>query len=111
AAAARAGVQALGLELFSKPPAEGLTAFKVPANLDGKALLSKLDKQYSLKIAGGQDQLAGKIVRLAHMGHADFFDVLAALSGIELVLADMGYRAEPGASLAAAQRAYKEWAK
>jgi aspartate aminotransferase-like enzyme len=85
AAAARAGFRAMGLELFASRPAEGLTVVKVPDGLDGVALLSRLEKQYGLKLAGGQDQLKGKILRLAHMGHIDQFDVLAALAGVELV--------------------------
>jgi aspartate aminotransferase-like enzyme len=105
---ARAGFQAIGLELFANPPAEGLTAVKAPAGIDGVALLNKLEKDHGLKLAGGQDQLKGKIIRLAHMGHIDFFDVLAALSGIELVLRDMGYRLEVGAAVAAAQKAYAQ---
>jgi aspartate aminotransferase-like enzyme len=108
AAAARAGVTALGLKLFAQPPAEGLTTFEVPAGVDGKQLLQKLEQQYGLKLAGGQDQLQGKIVRLAHMGYMDFFDTLAALSGIELVLGEMGYAVTPGTAVAAAQQS---WAK
>jgi aspartate aminotransferase-like enzyme len=104
AAAARAGVEAMGLEMFAKEPAEGLTVFKVPEGLDGVALLGKLEKQYGLKLAGGQDTLKGKIVRLAHMGWADQFDVLAGLAGLELVLLEMGHSFEVGAGVAAAQR-------
>jgi aspartate aminotransferase-like enzyme len=104
AAAARAGFQAMGLELFPSQPAGGLTVAKVPPGIDGAALLSKLEKEYSIKLAGGQDQLKGKIIRLGHMGFIDQFDVLAALSGVELVLQEMGYSLEPGAGVAAAQR-------
>ncbi len=104
AAAARAGLQAMGLELFASRPAGGLTVAKVPAGIDGAALLDKLEKQYGMKLAGGQDHLKGKIIRLAHMGYIDQFDVLTALSGIELVLQEMGYPLEPGAGVAAAQR-------
>jgi aspartate aminotransferase-like enzyme len=108
AAAARAGMTAMGLELFAAQPADGLTVAKVPDGVDGNALLSKLEKQYGLRLAGGQDSLKGKIVRLAHMGYIDQFDVLAALSGLELVLLEMGYGVEPGAGVAAAQRALAE---
>jgi aspartate aminotransferase-like enzyme len=103
AAAARAGFQALGLELFAARPADGLTVVKVPPGIDGVALLAKLEKQYGLKLAGGQDHLKGKIIRLAHMGYIDQFDVLAALAGVELVLKEMGYPVEPGRGVAAAQ--------
>jgi Serine-pyruvate aminotransferase/archaeal aspartate aminotransferase len=67
-------------------------------------LLSKLEKQYGIKLAGGQDHLKGKIIRLAHMGYIDQFDVLTALAGVELVLLEMGYKVEPGKGVAAAQR-------
>jgi len=106
AAAARAAVQALGLELFADPPAEGLTSIKVPAGTDGLQLLSKLEKQHGLKLAGGQDELKGKIVRLAHMGHIDYFDVLAGIAGLELVLMELGHPIRPGSGVAAAQHSW-----
>jgi aspartate aminotransferase-like enzyme len=106
AQACRAAVQALGLELFARVPAEGLTAVKVPAQVDGQELLRRLEKEYGVKLAGGQDQLKGKIFRIAHMGYIDFFDVLAAIAAIELVLRDMGFPVTPGAGLAAAQKSY-----
>jgi aspartate aminotransferase-like enzyme len=105
-AAARAGFEAIGLKIFANPSAEGLTVAEVPPGIDGQALLKKLESQYGLKLAGGQDTLKGKIVRLAHMGYMDFFDVLAALSGVEMVLLEMGYKLEPGQAVAAAQRAF-----
>lgn len=104
AEAARAGVRAMGLELFAAEPANGLTVVKVPAGLDGQAVLARLEKQYGLKFAGGQDTLKGKILRLGHMGYVDPFDVLAALSGLELVLLEMGHPVEPGSGVAAAQQ-------
>src|SRR5205807_6961777 len=104
AAAARAGFAALGLEPFAAQPAAGLTVVKVPPGIDGVALLRKLEKQYGLKLAGGQDSLKGKIIRLGHMGYIDQFDVLAGLAGVELVLHEMGYPLEPGRGLAAAQQ-------
>ena len=79
---------------------------KVPPGIDGVLLLGKLEKQYGLKLAGGQDNLKGKIIRLAHMGYIDQFDILAALAGVELVLMEMGYAVQPGASLAAAQQVF-----
>jgi aspartate aminotransferase-like enzyme len=111
AAAARAGFQALGLELFAARPASGLTVVKMPAGIDSTALLGKLEKQYGLKLANGQDNLKGKIIRLAHMGYIDQFDVLAALSGVELVLQEMGHPVKPGAALAAAQQVWAQAVK
>src|SRR5262249_44259785 len=104
AAAARAGFQAMGPELLAARPAPGLSAAKMPASLDRSAFPSKLEKRYGLKLANGEDQLKGKIIRLAHMGYIDQFDVLAALAGVELVVKEMGHPAEPGAGVAAAQK-------
>jgi aspartate aminotransferase-like enzyme len=108
AAAARAGFRAMGLEIFANPPNNALTAVKMPEYIDSSALLGKLEKDYGLKLANGQDQLKGKIIRLGHMGYIDQFDVLAALSGVELVLREMGHALEPGAGVAAAQKVLAE---
>jgi aspartate aminotransferase-like enzyme len=104
AAAARAGVQALNLELFPTQPADGLTIFKVPAGIDGVALLGIMEKKYGVKLAGGQDALKGKIGRLAHMGYIDQWDVLAAIGALELALLEMEHPCEVGAGVAAFQQ-------
>jgi aspartate aminotransferase-like enzyme len=104
AAAARAGFEAMGLEIFPKPPNNALTVVKVPADIDGTVLLETLEKRYGIKLANGQGLLTGKIFRLGHMGYIDQFDILAALSGVELVLHEMGFGVELGSGLAAAQR-------
>src|ERR1051325_126077 len=108
AEAARAGFQALGLELFPKQPTTALTVVKMPANIDSSTLLAKLEKQYGLKLANGQDSLKGKIIRLAHMGYIDQFDILAAIAGVELVLGEMGHPVELGKGLAAAQQVFAQ---
>jgi aspartate aminotransferase-like enzyme len=108
AAAARAGVQALGMELLAAQPVDGLTVARVPEGIDGAELLQRLEKGYGVKLAGGQDSLKGKVVRLGHMGAIDVFDVLAGLSALELVLLEMGHPVEPGSGVAAAQRVLAE---
>jgi len=87
-------------------PNTALTVVKMPPNIDSTALLGKLEKQYGLKLANGQDSLKGKIIRLAHMGYIDQFDILAAIAGVELVLKEIGHPVELGAGLAAAQRVF-----
>jgi serine---pyruvate transaminase len=106
AAAARAGLTALGLPVFPSPPNNALTAVSMPAGIDSSELLKRLEKKYGLKLANGQDQLKGKIIRLAHMGYIDQCDILAAISGIELVLAEMGHPVTPGTGVTAAQRVF-----
>lgn len=106
AQAARAGFQAIGLDVFPSQPNTALTVVRTPAGIDSSAVLSKLEKQYGLKLANGQDALKGKIIRLAHMGYIDLFDILAAIAGVELVLHEMGNPIEVGKGVAAVQRVF-----
>jgi aspartate aminotransferase-like enzyme len=106
AAATRAGVKAMGLEVFAERPNSALTVITVPAGVDGSGTLKKLEKQYGFKLADGQDTLKGKIWRLSHMGYTDAFEVLGAVSALELVLAEGGFKLEVGAGVAAFQKAY-----
>jgi aspartate aminotransferase-like enzyme len=106
AAACRAAVAAMGLRVFAERPNSALTVITVPDGVDGSAVLKKLEKQYGYKLADGQDTLKGRIWRLSHMGYTDAFDVLGALAALELVLVEGGYKLEPGAGVAAFQKAY-----
>ncbi len=108
AAAARAGVQAMGLELFSKAPADVVTAVRLPDGIDGNAVPRIMRDEYAVTIAGGQEDLKGRIVRIAHMGWMDLFDVIVALSALEIVLARLGHRLEPGRGPAAAEKIFME---
>jgi aspartate aminotransferase-like enzyme len=100
--AALAGMQAMGLEIFPRRPAEGMTAVRFPAGIDGRAFLARLESRFGVKLAGGQGPLEGKIFRLAHFGVLDDLDIIAALAAIELVLDEMGHEVTLGAAAAAA---------
>lgn len=105
AEATRAGVQALGLEIFAKNPCNVLTSVSVPPGVDGKKLVKRLREEYGVSIAGGQVHLEGKIFRLAHMGFMERFDVIIALSALEMMLHEMGASIALGQGVAAAERA------
>ncbi|WP_165219572.1 pyridoxal-phosphate-dependent aminotransferase family protein [Aquisphaera insulae] len=102
--ACQAGVVALGLDLFSSRPAEGLTAFRVPAGLKDSDIRNKLAERFGIMTVGGQDKLKGKIVRIGHMGYTDEMDVITTLAALELVLAELGRDVEPGRAVTAAQQ-------
>jgi aspartate aminotransferase-like enzyme len=103
ARATRAGIQALGLELFADRPSAACTAVKVPSAIEGGAIVKGF-RNRGITIAGGQGTMRGKIFRIAHMGYADSFDVLTALAALELVLADLGYPVHLGEGVRAAQQ-------
>jgi len=101
--AMRAGVMALGLKLFPKDYSNVLTAISIPDGIDGGALVKTLKKN-GIFPAGGQAQLKGKIIRIGHIGNLDEYDVLAALSGLEISLKEVGYSFTSGESVKAAQQ-------
>jgi aspartate aminotransferase-like enzyme len=103
ARATRAGVQALGLELFAEYPGCACTAVKAPAGIDGGAIVKGFRKR-GITIAGGQGSMKGKIFRIAHMGYVDSFDVLTALAALEFVLADLGHPVTFGQGIRAAEQ-------
>ena len=94
ARATRAGVEALGLELFAKAtPSPALTAVAAPKGVDSETIVAAYSKAHNITIAGGQGEMKGKVFRLGHMGYAAEFDVVIALSALEQVLAELIGRA------------------
>ena len=108
AAAARAGVEALGLERFGPddPNANVVTAAALPGDVDGAQVPKIMRDRYGVTVAGGQGHLKGRIVRVAHCGYYGAFDVVTALTAFGMALRDLGYDAEPGAGAAAAERVF-----
>jgi aspartate aminotransferase-like enzyme len=108
AKATRAASGGLGLELFSSSPTNAVTAFRVPSGIDGSAVIKQMRTRYGITIAGGQDHLKGKIVRIAHIGYISEFDIITAISGLEMTLSDLGYVIRPGSGVAAAQATFAD---
>ncbi|MCM8797217.1 MAG: alanine--glyoxylate aminotransferase family protein [Candidatus Omnitrophica bacterium] len=105
--ATRQAVKALGLELFAPDAASDVvTAVKVPANIDGEKLVKIMRDTYGVTIAGGQDELKGKVFRIAHMGFIEEFDIIVCISCLEKVLAQMGYKFKMGSGVAAAEEVF-----
>jgi aspartate aminotransferase-like enzyme len=105
ARAARAGMEALGLTLYSKSPSPAMTTVLSPPGIDSEKLTKHLFAKYGIKLVGGQDAAKGKIFRIAHLGWFDDFDMLV-VGAVERGLHDLGAKIELGAGLAAAQRSF-----
>ncbi len=100
---ARAGFAALGMKLVSKAPATSATGAFVPDGVDGGAFVKFLRDEMGVTFAGGQDDLKGKIIRVAHLGYYDVFDVCTTMSAIEIALDRFAYPVQMGAGVGAAQ--------
>jgi len=106
AAAAQAGLEALGFELFAEPThrSRTVTAAWIPEGLDWKPFNADLRRR-GLVLAGGQGKLTGKIFRIGHLGSVTVEEIIAAMATLEGALLDAGRDVEPGRGVAAAQRA------
>src|SRR5512140_546444 len=109
AAATRAAVTELGLELFCpQSPAASVTAVKAPAGMDSGVIVKGFRTRFGAVIANGQGTMKGQIFRIAHLGYFDFADVFAIVAALEIILAAEGVPVKFGAGVAAAQRVYAE---
>jgi aspartate aminotransferase-like enzyme len=107
--AARAGIKAMGLELFSPDDdtAAVVTAVHAPAGVNSDELLLHLRERHGVTLAPGQAQLKGKIFRIGHIGWFDVFDIASALAALELSLTELGADIERGVAVAKAFAAFE----
>ncbi len=106
ARAAREGAKALGLELFSPDDESSamVTAISMPDAIDGQQVYGLLRDRYGVVLAGGQGTLRGRVIRIGHMGYMNEFDIVTALSALEMALTDLGHTPpSPGAGAGAAR--------
>jgi alanine-glyoxylate transaminase / serine-glyoxylate transaminase / serine-pyruvate transaminase len=105
-----AGLEAMGLELLAKKPADRLptvTAVMVPQGIEDGKVRNQLLEEFNIEIAGGFGSLQGKIWRVGLMGHcSQKTNVLLFLAALEKVLLDQGMRLPAGAGVAAAIQSY-----
>ncbi|MDF2749398.1 MAG: phosphoserine aminotransferase / L-aspartate aminotransferase [Gaiellaceae bacterium] len=108
--ACRAGIKAMGLELFSPDEDRSavVTAARMPEGLDASALTRALRDRHGITIAGGQGPVKETIFRIGHIGWFDEFDIATALAAVELVLAELGAPVERGLASTRALEVYAE---
>ena len=109
ARATRAGAAAIGLDVYGDADERStvVTAVELPESIDGGKVPGALRK-LGITANGGQEQLKGRILRIAHCGYFGAFDILTSLSGLEMALSQLGYEVEQGAGVGAAQRVFVE---
>jgi pyridoxamine--pyruvate transaminase len=104
AAGCRAGVRAMGLELWPRSDdvaAACVTAIAVPEGLTDVQVRAHCRERYGVMISGGQG--AGNLVRIGHMGtSARGLHPVVGLAALGRTLADLGAQVEIGAGVEAA---------
>ncbi|MBX9766372.1 MAG: alanine--glyoxylate aminotransferase family protein [Bdellovibrionales bacterium] len=84
------GCQKLGFQLYAKSPSPSVTALVIPEGIQGAKLPDHLETKYRITVAGGQDSLKGKIVRISSMGHIKPNDILRVIEALALASNDLG---------------------
>ncbi len=93
AAAARKALTEGGLRLYLKEGyASSVTVFYVPEGMTDSDILQKLVKEHQIMLAGCFDILAGKVIRLGHMGNnANGEDMERTLTALGQTLSELGF--------------------
>ena len=103
----RAAVKAMGMDLVATVPSNATTAVWTPGDSSGK-ITKHIEKRYGCKIAGGQGDLKGKIVRIGHLGAYFEEDMFTVVSAFEATLNDLGLAKTFGAGIEALRAVYVE---
>ena len=89
ARATRASVNAWGLDIVCEDPREyssSMTAFFMPEGHDADRFRSIVLEHFDMSLGVGLSKLAGKVVRIGHLGSFNDLMLAATLSGIEMGL-------------------------
>jgi aspartate aminotransferase-like enzyme len=107
--ATRAAATALGLKLLAPDsPSPAATGIYLPSGIDADQVLDYLRDKMNVTLAEGQDQLKGKVIRIAHVGYMGAFDVITAIAALEMALRKFGAEIPFGRGVAAAQEILME---
>lgn len=96
--AVRAGLQALGFRLLARREEVAspvVTAAYPPEGVEAPSLIRLLKERFGVVVAGGQDELQGRIIRVAHMGAVRWSHLARFFQALEAVLGELG-RGERG---------------
>jgi pyridoxamine---pyruvate transaminase len=106
ARSARAGAEALGLELWAADRSicsDTVTALKVPAPLDEREVRARARAESGVMLSGGQGDLVGKVIRIGHMGPTAYpLSPVIALTALGRALRGFGVKADVGSAVEAA---------
>lgn len=107
AEAFRAASRAMGLEIFSKSPSSAVSGINSPSGINADDIVKLLKTEYGVTFAGGQENLKGKIFRVAHMGGIDEEHTLESIKALEEALSKLGHKFKVGSGLEAAKKILK----
>lgn len=108
AGACRRAIEAMGLKLFARNPAErsdAVTAVAMPEGLDSDLFIDHTLRLLELPLGKGLGKVKGRLFRIGHLGSLNELELMGVMSGIEMALKSFGVKVPLGAGAAAAE----EW--
>lgn len=108
AGAFRQSMKYAGLEIFPREPASALSVISLPDGFRDKEVIARLEDKTGYRIAGGQDEIAGRVIRVAHMGAVGFDDLKRLIPPLFGVLKDLGWEVEVENVLKVFEGSYKK---
>jgi alanine-glyoxylate transaminase/serine-glyoxylate transaminase/serine-pyruvate transaminase len=84
-----------------------VSAVMVPEGFSGADVISRAFRRYNLALGAGLSQVAGKLFRIGHLGDLNELMCLAAITGSEMAMRDIGIKVEPGSGAAAAEEIFR----
>ena len=92
AEASRKAITGAGLNLYLKSGfSSTVTVFEIPEGTTAKAILDGVKNDYNIMLAGSFDVLAGKVIRIGHMGNnSDYYNVREVFAALDGTLARLG---------------------
>jgi alanine-glyoxylate transaminase/serine-glyoxylate transaminase/serine-pyruvate transaminase len=97
--AARAAVQAWGLEVFARDAAESsraVTAVLTPDGHDADRLRALILERFDMSLGTGLGPYKGRLFRIGHLGDFNDLSLVGTLGGVEMGLRLAGVPYEPG---------------
>ena len=93
AAATRKAITEAGLKLYLESGySNTVTVIEVPEGLTDQQILSTMRDKYNVMISGCFDVLAGKVIRIGHMGeNANIEDMALTFDAMDKTFSDLGY--------------------
>ena len=79
-----------------------VTAVNTCDKIDAREIINHAYHKYGISLGAGLGPLAGKVFRIGHLGWLNEAMILQVLSGVELTMADLGIKFEPGSGVGAA---------
>lgn len=98
------------LKLCAQEPkwySDTVSAIMVPDGFSGADVIKRAFLRYNLATGAGLAKMAGKLFRIGHLGDLNELMCLAAITGAEMAMRDVGIKVEAGSGAAAAEEFYR----